>query len=207
MSEIRILIVEDEPIIAENIAMYLTNNGYKVCGIAYDGEAARQQIMHNTPDAVLMDINLGAGEDGIDLAGFIKKNYSIPLLFLTSYTDKETIGRAKEAEPYAYIVKPFDEKTLLASLEIALSNFAKRNNKQVPVLSFLKINKHLINQVSEREFEVLQLVYEGKTNQQIAEKTLISVNTVKKHINSAYLKLDVATRTSAVARLLELTAM
>jgi DNA-binding NarL/FixJ family response regulator len=207
MSEIRILIVEDEPIIAENIAMYLTNNGYKVCGIAYDGEAARHQIMYNTPDAVLMDINLGAGEDGIDLAGFIKKNYAIPLLFLTSYTDKETIGRAKEAEPYAYIVKPFDEKTLLASLEIALSNFVKRNNKQVPVLSFLKINKHLINQLSEREFEVLQLVYEGKTNQQIAEKIAISINTIKKHINSAYLKLDVATRTSAVARLLELTAM
>jgi DNA-binding NarL/FixJ family response regulator len=207
MSEIRILIVEDEPIIAENIAMYLTNNGYKVCGIAYDGEAARHQIMYNTPDAVLMDINLGAGEDGIDLAGFIKKNYSIPLLFLTSYTDKETIGRAKEAEPYAYVVKPFDEKTLLASLEIALSNFAKRNNKQVPVLSFLKINKHLINQLSEREFEVLQLVYQGKTNQQIAEKIAISINTIKKHINSAYLKLDVATRTSAVARLLELTAM
>jgi DNA-binding NarL/FixJ family response regulator len=207
MNEIRILIVEDEPIIAENIAMYLTNNDYKVCGIAYDGEAARQQIMYNTPDAVLMDINLGAGEDGIDLAGFIKKNYSIPLLFLTSYTDKETIGRAKEAEPYAYIVKPFDEKTLLASLEIALSNFAKRNNKHIPILSFLKINKHLINQLSQREFEVLQLIYEGKTNQQIAEKILISVNTVKKHINNAYLKLDVATRTSAVARLLELTAM
>jgi DNA-binding NarL/FixJ family response regulator len=207
MNKIRILIVEDEPIIAENIAMYLTNNDYKVCGIAYDGEAARQQIMYNTPDAVLMDINLGAGEDGIDLAGFIKKNYSIPLLFLTSYTDKETIGRAKEAEPYAYIVKPFDEKTLLASLEIALSNFAKRNNKHIPILSFLKINKHLINQLSQREFEVLQLIYEGKTNQQIAEKILISVNTVKKHINNAYLKLDVATRTSAVARLLELTAM
>jgi DNA-binding NarL/FixJ family response regulator len=207
MSEIRILIVEDEPIIAENIAMYLTNNDYKVSGIAYDGEAARQQIICNTPDAVLMDINLGAGEDGIDLAGFIKKNYSIPLLFLTSYTDKETISRAKEAEPYAYIVKPFDEKTLLASLEIALSNFARRNNKEVPVLSFLKINKHLINQLSQREFEVLQLVYEGKTNQQIAEKIAISINTIKKHINSAYLKLDVATRTSAVARLLELTVM
>lgn len=207
MSEIRILIVEDEPIIAENIALYLNNNDFKVSGIAYDGEAARQQIIYNTPDAVLIDINLGAGEDGIDLAGFIKKNYAIPSLFLTSYTDKETINRAKEVEPYAYIVKPFDEKVLLASLEIALSNFAKRNNKQVPVLSFLKINKHLINQLSEREFEVLQLIYEGKTNQQIAEKILISVNTVKKHINNTYLKLDVATRTSAVARLLELTAM
>lgn len=207
MSEVRILIVEDEPLIAENIALYLNNNDFKVSGIAYDGEAARQQIKQNTPDAVLIDINLGAQEDGIDLARFVRKNYPIPLLFLTSYTDKETIGRAKEAEPDAYIVKPFNEKALLACLEIALSNFAKRNNSQIPVLSFFKINKHLIHQLSEREFEVLQLIYEGKTNQQIAERIVISINTIKKHINSAYLKLDVATRTSAIARMLELMRM
>ena len=207
MTEIRVLIIEDEPIIADNIAVYLNNNDFMVAGIAYDAEDARKQLIHNTPDAVLMDINLGDEEDGIDLAVFIQKNYNIPILFLTSYTDKETINRAKEVEPVAYIVKPFDERSLLASLEIALSNFAKRNNKQVPVLSFLKINKHLINQLSEREFEVLQLIYEGKTNQQIAEKTAVSINTIKKHINSAYLKLDVPARTSAVARLLQLMAM
>lgn len=207
MTEIRVLIIEDEPIIAENIAVYLNNNDFMVAGIAYDADDARKQLIHNTPDAVLMDINLGNEEDGIDLAVFIQKNYNIPILFLTSYTDKETINRAKEVEPVAYIVKPFDERSLLASLEIALSNFAKRNNKQVPVLSFLKINKHLINQLSEREYEVLQLIYEGKTNQQIAEKTAVSINTIKKHINSAYLKLDVPARTSAIARLLQLMVM
>jgi DNA-binding NarL/FixJ family response regulator len=200
MNRIRILIVEDEPIIAENIAMYLNDNDFIVSDIAYDAEAARQQIISNTPDAVLIDINLGAGEDGIELAAFIHRNYSIPLLFLT-------LDRAKEVEPGAYIVKPFDKKTLLAALEIALSNFAMRKKRQVPVLSFFKINKHLVNQLSQREFEVLQLIYEGKTNLEIASKIPLSVNTVKKHINSAYLKLDVATRTTAIARLLELTAM
>lgn len=121
MSEVRVLIVEDEPVIAENIAMYLNNNDFMVSGIAYDIEEARKQLQHNTPDAVLMDINLGSEEDGIDLAGFINKNYQIPILFLTSYADKETIHRAKEVEPGAYIVKPFCETSLLASLEIAIS--------------------------------------------------------------------------------------
>lgn len=204
MTEVRVLIVEDEPLIAENIALCLNNNDFMVSGIAYDNEEARKQLIQNTPDAVLMDINLGSEEDGIDLARFINKNYKIPFLFLTSYADKITLDRAKQVEPSAYIVKPFLEKALLASLEIAISNFARRNNQQIPLLSFTKINKHLISQISEREFEVLHLIYEGYTNQQIAEKILLSINTIKKHINNAYLKLDVSTRTTAIARLLEL---
>lgn len=204
MVEVRVLIVEDEPVIAENIAAYLNNSDFMVSGIAYDNEEARKQLVHNTPDAVLMDINLDSEEDGIDLARFINANYKIPVLFLTSYADRDTIDRAKEVEPSAYILKPFGEKALLASLEIAISNFAKRNTKQIPKLSFIKINRHLIAHLSEREFEVLQLIYEGKTNQQIAEKIYISINTIKKHINNAYMKLDVTTRTKAIARLLEL---
>lgn len=201
------MIVEDEPIIAEQIAVYLSNDDFIVSGIAYDPEEALKQLQINTPDAVLLDINLGSDKDGIDLAAYINKHYKIPLLFLSSYADKDTINRAKEVEPGAFIIKPFDEKTLIASLEIALSNFARRHIQQVPVLSFSKINKHLIMQLSEREFEVLQWLYLGHTNQQIAEKILISVHTIKKHINNAYLKLDVPSRTKAIGRLMELMMM
>src|SRR5688500_183213 len=102
MSEVRVLIVEDEPIIAENIAMYLNNNDFRVSGIAYDIDEARQELMQNTPDVVLMDINLGCDEDGIDMAAYINKKYQIPLLFLTAYADKKTIERAKDVEPAAY---------------------------------------------------------------------------------------------------------
>ena len=108
---------------------------------------------------------------------------------LTSYADRETIEKAKKVKPWGYIVKPFNENTLLASIEMAISNFAQMQNRDQPEPRFEKINKHLISQVSEREFEVLKLIYEGKTNQQIAEALFVSVNTVKKHINSAYLKL------------------
>ncbi|MFT4152209.1 response regulator transcription factor [Parafilimonas sp.] len=69
---------------------------------------------------------------------------------------------------------------------------------------FEKINRHILNRLSEREFEVLKLIYTGMTNQQIAEALYISVNTVKKHINNAYLKLDVLTRTTAISKLREL---
>ena len=201
MSNIRVLIVEDEPIIAENIAMYLNNNDFTVSGMALDDEEARFQLEKNTPDAVLLDINLDGLIDGIDIAGHINRNYQLPFLFLTSYADKETLERAKTVEPWGYVVKPFNEKSLLASLEIAVSNFAQRSNQHVPALSISKINKNLEAPLTEREFEVLQLIYDGKTNQQLCDLLFVSLNTIKKHINNAYLKLDVGSRSSAIARL------
>jgi DNA-binding NarL/FixJ family response regulator len=204
MEEIQILIIEDEPVIAENIACYLNNHDFKVCGIAYDADEAKMFLENGSPDAIVLDINLGSEMDGLDIAAFVNTHHPIPFVLLTSYSDKETIEKAKKVKPWGYIVKPFNEETLLASLEMAISNFAQTHNKDQPEPRFTKINKHLINQVSEREFEVLTLIYAGKTNQQIADALFVSVNTVKKHINSCYLKLDVLSRTSAIARLREL---
>src|SRR5215471_1232106 len=136
MSELKILIVEDEPVIAENIAMYLNNYDFAVSAIAYDDEEAINQLNCNTPDAVILDINLDAAMNGIQIAEYINNNCRLPFLFLTSYADKETLEQAKTVEPWGYIVKPFNEKTLLASLEIAISNFAHRSNQQVPHLIF-----------------------------------------------------------------------
>ena len=96
MSELRILIVEDEPVIAENIALYLENKDFTVSGIAYDIKQARQQLAKNTPDAVLIDINLGTEQDGIDLACHINKHHHLPFLFLTSYADNQTLDRRKK---------------------------------------------------------------------------------------------------------------
>jgi DNA-binding NarL/FixJ family response regulator len=204
MSEFKILIVEDEPIIAQNIAAYLNNNDFTVSGIAFDYEEALQQLKNNQPDAALIDINLDSASDGIELAAFINKLTPLPFLFLTSYADKDTLERAKKVEPWGYIVKPFNEKTLAAALEIAIYNFAKRSNQQAPHINFEKINRHLLSQVSEREFDVLALIYEGKPNGQISEALNVSLNTIKKHINNAYLKLDVNSRATAIARLRDL---
>jgi DNA-binding NarL/FixJ family response regulator len=204
MSELKILIIEDEPVIAENISMYLNNADFTVSGIAYDDEEAMNQLQNNTPDAVILDINLDSAIDGIQIADFINKNLQLPFLFLTSYSDKETLQRAKVVEPSGYIVKPFNGQTLLASLEIAISNFANRSNYQVPDLNLDKINKHLLSPLTDREFKVLQLIYQGKTNNQIAEELFVTINTVKVHIRNSYLKLDAASHSTAIVRAREL---
>lgn len=207
MSEIQVLIVEDEPVIAEHIAHYLNSNSFKVCAIAYDGIEARSILETGVADAAILDINLGSGMSGIELAKLINSRFAIPFVFLTSYADKETIERAKLVKPWGYIVKPFNENTIVATLEIAVSNFAQTINSRYPDISLDKVNRHVRSQLSTREFEVLRLIYEGKTNRQIADELFVSINTIKKHINNFYLKLGVESRTSAIVRLREMMEM
>lgn len=203
MSKLKVLIVEDEPVIAENIAMYLNNHDFEVSGIAYDSAEAIDQLKTNTPDAVILDINLDSEQDGIDIAAFINDSFRIPYLFLTSYSDKTTLERAKAVKPGGYIVKPFNEKTLQASLEIALSNHAAENNHHLPSLAMGKINQHLLSPLSEREFEIAQLIYEGCTNSQMACKLFISMNTIKTHVKNIYLKLNAVSRFEVIYYLRE----
>jgi DNA-binding NarL/FixJ family response regulator len=200
MTGIKVLIVEDEPLIAKNIGMYLNNNDYEVAGIAYDPDDAFYQLKKQQPDFAILDINLESDKTGIDVADYINRNNFIPFIYLTSYSDKETIEKAKQTNPSGFIVKPFNEKTLYATIEIALSNHAMLANRHVPVLSFEKINKHLVTPLTDREFEVLKLMYEGKTNQQITDELFIAMNTLKKHINNAYFKVDVSSRSAALAK-------
>ncbi len=204
MNEIKVLIVEDEPVIATNISMHLNNNDFSVSGIAYDYDEAIFQLQDNTPDAVILDIGMENNDDGINIAEVINAQYKIPFIFLTSYADKETLQKAKRVEPSGYIVKPFNEKTLLASLEIAISNFANKVNHLAPDLDIEKLNKHLLSPLTEREFEVLQNIYNGKTNNQIADSMFVSVNTIKAHLKSGYLKLDTSSRSTTIKRLREL---
>ena len=204
MNEIRVLIVEDEPVIATNLSMYLNNNDFSVSGIAYDFDEAVAQLRQNTPDAAILDIGMELNDDGIHLAELINSKYKIPFIFVTSYADKETLQKAKRVEPSGYIVKPFNEKTLLASLEIAISNFANKNNRTAPELNLQKLNRHLLSPLTERELEVLQNIYIGKTNNQIAGDMFLSVNTIKAHIKSSYLKLDTSSRATTINRLRDL---
>ena len=204
MSDIRVLIVEDEPLIAEDIAQGLEKNEFLVSAVVYSKEDAIEQLNINLPDLVLLDINLSGEMSGIEIAEKINTQYNIPFIFITSYSDKQTLEKAKFTEPSGYIVKPFNEASLYSTLEIALYNHAQKNKRKFPELSFNKINQHLADPISEREFSLLQLIYDGKTNKQIADALFISSNTVKKHINNTYLKLNASSRTSSIARLREL---
>lgn len=200
MLSIRILIVEDEPLIAENISMYLNNNDFTVSGIAYDFDEAIKELRINTPDAVLLDINLESDRDGIEIAKYLNEHYRIPFVFLTSYSDKALVERAKQTNPAGYLVKPFNEQTLYTTLQIAMANFATQHNFHVPDLRLIRINRNLSAPISNREFEVLELMYQGKTNQQICDELYISMNTVKRHVTNVYFKLDVNCRSAVIAK-------
>lgn len=204
-SLVKTLIVEDEPLIAENIASILRGSAFHTIAIAYDYEEALQALQTNTPDIAILDINLEDEHDGIDVANYIKRTSNIPFIFLTSYSDQATIDRVKATGPYAYIVKPFNKNTLLASLEITISNFGQQHNQHVPLLNLSKVNKAIAPaELSQREFDVVQAIYGGKSNQEVAESLFISINTLKRHINNAYTKLEVANRAAALARLREI---
>lgn len=200
MSEIKVLIVEDEPLIAADIEQCLNNIDFKPSGIAYTAEEALKQLQKNTPDVVLLDINLDDDKDGIQLAETINDLYKIPFVYLTAHADRVTLQRAKKTQPAGYIIKPFDERDLLANLEIALYNYASKQTVQSKP-SLQLINKNILSPLSEREFDVLTAIYEGKTNRQMAESLFVSVNTIKTHIANIYLKLDVASRTAAIAKI------
>ena len=202
MHQIRVLIVEDEPLIAEDIRETLDNIDFSVSGVAFNSKTALAELQDNTPDIALLDVNLGSGIDGIQIAQIINQKYHIPFIYLTSYADRDTLDRAKHTHPMGYIVKPFDEKDLFATLEIALFNY----NRQQPAvqLTLEKVNQSLLGKLTQKEFEILKSIFEGKTNRQMAEEHFISLNTIKTHIKNLYDKLDVHTRTQAMLKLREL---
>src|SRR5208283_6008974 len=117
----RILIVEDEAICAEDLREILEQSGYTVCSIFSTGEQAVAGFSVLQPDLVLMDIGLGEGIDGIQAAAQITSRLPIPVVFLTAYHDTETLARAKEINPYGYLVKPFSKETVHTTLQIALA--------------------------------------------------------------------------------------
>ncbi len=123
-----ILIIEDEPIIADDIAMILEKNGYQISSIEDNSLDALDHLEQNNVDLVLLDINIEGDRDGIWLAHQIKKQYEIPRVFLTSYYDRKTLERAKETGPSGYIVKPYDEGDLVANITLAL---VKNDDRQV----------------------------------------------------------------------------
>jgi len=116
----KILIVEDEILVADNIKKTIEKNGYDATSLAVSGEKALQIAEAENPDLVLMDIVLKGEMDGINTADRISKQFGIPIIFLTAYSDEDTFKRAKITEPFGYIAKPFETRQLCMAIEIAL---------------------------------------------------------------------------------------
>ncbi len=116
----RILVVEDEGIVAEDIKDILKSLGYSVCNVASSGEEAIAKTGETRPDLVLMDIMLDGKKDGVEAAEQITVRFDVPVVYLTAYADESTLERAKMTGPYGYIVKPFEERDLHSAIEVAL---------------------------------------------------------------------------------------
>ncbi len=122
MNKIKILIVEDDAIIAKNIESKLTNFGYEVVGIVHTGTDAIKSLSEKNPDLILLDIKLKGDIGGIEAAEKIKQQKDIPIIFLTSYTDEDTFEKAKHTEPAAYISKPFNIDELNRIIQLTIYN-------------------------------------------------------------------------------------
>lgn len=131
MQSVRILIAEDDWIIAKEISLTLQDLGFEVIGTFDTGEEFLQKLPTLKPDLVLLDIDLAGNMTGIDIAEKLKPQ-GIPFIFLTAMADIQTIEKAKQTEPYAYLVKPVRAENLLSTIEISLYNFHRqKTNSQV----------------------------------------------------------------------------
>jgi len=120
LSNTKILIAEDERIVALDLQLRLENAGYQVVASVIKGEDAVQKAFDTLPDLAIMDIHLKGTLDGISAADEIHMKLDIPVVYLTSYDNKSTLERAKHSKAYAYLIKPFEERTLLSTIEVAL---------------------------------------------------------------------------------------
>jgi signal transduction histidine kinase len=120
----KILIVEDESIIALYIKRSLLEAGYGVVAIAVSGEEAVESAAIYQPDLILMDIRLRGSIDGIEAARQIGEQSNVPIVFLTAHTDRDMLNRAKVTDPFGYLIKPFDNHNLIITIEIALARFS-----------------------------------------------------------------------------------
>lgn len=169
MSKVKVLVVEDESIVSKDIQHSLKRLGYIVLGAASTGEKAVTMIEDVAPDVVLMDIMLKGDMSGIDAAEIIRRDYKIPIIFLTAYADEATLEKAKITEPYGYIIKPFKEIDLHTSIEMALY----KNEKEKEII---------------RERDLLYSLVESKEVKESKEWIFVKSNSrlVKINTNDIY---------------------
>lgn len=197
-----ILIVEDEPLIAEDISDLCKLNGYSVCGVSYHALEALKLVESLKPSLVLLDINLEDCLTGIEIAERLRDKYAIPFIFLTSYADKKTLDKAKSTKPMGYVVKPFNKEQLYSTIEIAWSKIESKTTNE---LDIAQVNAQLMEPLSKRETEVLTCLSKGMNTQAIAESLYISTNTVKFHLKNLYLIFNVHNRVELLYKLKQMT--
>jgi CheY-like chemotaxis protein len=130
MEKAKLLVVEDEPVVAMDIQASLEDMGYAVTSLAASGTQAIEEAERDRPDLVLMDILLKEDMTGIEAAHYISTKFDIPIIYLTANSDTETLEKAKVAEPFGYLIKPFNNQELRANIEMALYRHRMEKERQ-----------------------------------------------------------------------------
>ncbi|MBE2212512.1 MAG: response regulator [Opitutaceae bacterium] len=125
MGHNRVLIVEDERLVAEDLRDTLTQQGYDVAGLVATGEKAIDKVAEVDPDVVLMDIHLAGEMDGISAAREIRNRHGTPVVYLTAFSNDQTLTRARETDAFGFVVKPFQDRAVIAAIEMALGKREK----------------------------------------------------------------------------------
>ena len=152
----KILIVEDELIVAKSIARNLTKLNYEVVGTVTSGEEAIDCVNHQLPDLILMDIFLQGDIDGIEAANQIWKLYRIPIIYLTANADMSTVKRAKNTGSFGYIIKPFKPQELQANIDIALNKCReqKKEREALDISENLRKEAETLTQLKSRYLSI-----------------------------------------------------
>ena len=188
----KILIVEDEVLIAAMLEEVLFDLGYKEITIAKMKLDAQNRLLNEEVDLAILDINLEGNNEGLEL-GRLCMSKQIPYFFLTSFSDRDTIIEAKQSKPGNYVIKPFSPEEIVVAIELSLMH-SKSEEKS----NFFKVARAF--NLSAREAEILELLINRLSNQEISEKLFLSLNTIKYHIRHIYSKVGASTRQELLER-------
>jgi DNA-binding NarL/FixJ family response regulator len=194
--EITCLIVDDHEVVREGLRLSLSRASHiRVVGEAGDGETAVALAERRRPDVVVMDIRM-PGMDGLDATRLLRERApDVPVILFTAYSDRPLLSRGLESGAKGYVLKEASHDTLLKAIEKVASGETFVDPALMP--SFL--GKEQTDMLTAREREILQLLADGMSNADVAQKLFISQETVKSHVRHILTKLEADTRTQAVA--------
>lgn len=177
----KILIVEDEQIIGMHLSNVVNKLGYQVVGLLNNGKAVLEQLKNETPDVMLVDIGLNGDMNGIQLVSTVKKNYDIPVIYLSSTNDDDQINAAEETFPIAYLQKPFDEKQLGITLKISLRRFLKQKEELGSLMKKSELQEINIQELSETNQHLITATWRERElkNELQSSKEIIEVQNKK----------------------------
>lgn len=185
----KILLIEDEFIIAKDIQVLLQKNNEYTVSIARNYAQAKEKYQKEEVDIIICDVNLNEEKDGID---FITENVpvnSVPVIYLTAYSNSNIVERAKNTTPFSYLLKPFNEIQLNITIQLAILNYKKKDLK----IEENTDNTIKINTLTKREKEILLVLASGKTSKETGDLLNISNLTVEKHKKNIKQKLELHT--------------